>query len=123
MNAFHISFPVKDRYSTQEFYTQVLGAIMEKDCDTRLHMSLAGHDLTFRVDPAHITADKNWHWGINVHWEIFQDIYHNLQAHQVQFEQYPKVLDAGSPEERVKMSFYDPNGYLLEYKAQRYGQP
>lgn len=120
MNAFHISFPVKDKEATQEFYTRVLGAITEKNYDTRLHMSLAGHDLTFRVDPDHITADKNWHWGINVHWEIFHDIYQNLQSHNVTFEQHPRVIDPGSPEERIKMSFYDPNGYLLEYKAQRY---
>jgi len=120
MDAFHISLPVREYASTRTFYCDVLGAQFDREEeDDGFTVDLHGHQITFKNRPDKVPDTDAFHWGLNVRWSFFHSLFEKLKAQRVRFEWLPEYVNVGQPDERVKMIFRDPNGYLLEFKAYR----
>jgi len=119
MNAFHLSLPVREYAATRTFYCDLLGGQFDRDEETGFTVDLHGHQITFRDAPEKVPDTDSFHFGLNVRWSFFHSLFEKLREQGVRFEWLPEYENMGQPNERVKMIFRDPNGYLLEFKAYR----
>ncbi|MDN5200642.1 VOC family protein [Fulvivirgaceae bacterium BMA10] len=115
-NSFHLSLAVKEYLTSKRFYGEILGGIVERETETWFNVNLYGHQVTLHEAPEKIIKNDYFHWGINLDWKDFFDLYDRLKD-STRFKLQPEIQDEGEPQERVKMIFHDPNDYLLEFKA------
>ena len=116
-HSFHLSLPVKDYLETKNFYAEALGGTVEKETASWFNVNLYGHQLTFHVHPNKLLDNTYFHFGINVEYNLFYELFKKLQSKNTFFELLPQTQHQGQSTERVKMVFCDPNGYKLEFKA------
>ena len=115
---FHLSFEVSNFTNSKIFYTKVLGGQIEVDNGKWCNINLYGHQITLHYNPQLIPRDLgNFHWGLNLNWITFEEICNRLIAVEAPFLKVPQVQNKGSNNERVKMVFRDPDGYILEFKV------
>lgn len=117
MAIFHLSLPVANVEKTRFFYCSLLNGKPEKTTAAWFNVNLEGHQLTFHDLPNEVITSPFLHWGLVVSWAQFHQLFDRLKAHDTPFKQLPYYQDIDTDQERVKMVFVDPSGYLLEYKA------
>ncbi len=118
--AFHLSFEVSNYSNSKIFYTKVLGGRIEVDNGKWCNINLYGHQITLHHNPQLAPRDLgDFHWGLNLNWTDFEGICSRLIAVEAPFLKVPQVQNKGSNNERVKMVFRDPDGYILEFKVLR----
>jgi len=120
LNSFHLSFEVANLLNSKLFYTKVMGGSIEKDTGNWCNINLFNHQITLHQNPNIAPKSKaNFHWGLNVTWPDFELICERLIAIDAPFLKTPEIQNLGQPSERVKMSFKDPSGYVIELKSYR----
>lgn len=117
---FHLSLPIRNSQQTRNFYCDVLGGNFLEGEANWFQVLLHGHQLTFHETLENRIDKIPFHWGLHTNWQFFHELSTKLQKQQIRFEALPHYQQTGTPEEKVKMLFYDPNGYLLEYKAHKH---
>jgi extradiol dioxygenase family protein len=118
-SSFHLSLKVLDLDKTKTFYSDVLkGKVTYESPDGWFNIEVFGHQLTFHVDPSFdISTMGSFHWGFNLSQENFEELASIIEnSSKCSFVMKPSVLDEGTSQERRKMTFKDPSGYLIEVK-------
>ena len=120
MSNFHLSLPVVDFEQTRFFYCDLLHGVQEKTTPDWFNVNLTGHQLTFHLLPEEVILSRHLHWGLITSWDKFHTIFDSLKKYDVPFTLLPDYQETGTPNERVKMVFTDPSGYLIEFKAYKH---
>lgn len=116
--SFHLSFEVSDYKISQIFYTKVLGGKISVDNGKWCNIDFYGHQITLHHNPNLVPRDlSNFHWGLNMNWTDFEIVCNRLISVEAPFIKVPEVQNKGTENERVKMVFRDPDGYILEFKV------
>ena len=114
--SFHLSLFVPDVARSTEFFTSLLGGtVTHRDASGYVNVDLFGTQVTLTPGGA---GGDGFHFGLNVDRAQFDAIAERvLAADLARVVAQPRVVDAGTALERVKMYVRCPAGYLFELKG------
>ena len=125
---FHLAYPVKDKESTREFYSDVLGCQQGREAETWVDFDFFGHQLSFHVkpeafegsEPTNPVDGKNVpvrHFGAVLAWGDWHKLADKLKNRGTDFVIEPYIRFKGETGEQATMFFLDPSGNALEFKS------
>lgn len=117
--SFHLSLAVPDVDRSVAFFTEILGGtVTHRDPSGYVNVDLHGTQLTLAAGEA--SSGDGFHFGLNVDRPEFDAMADRLLSSELaNVVSQPRVVDAGTPLERVKMYVRCPAGYLIELKGYR----
>lgn len=126
---FHVAIPVHNLQECRSFYRDVLECEEGRSSDQWVDFNLFGHQVVIHykpkseealhtnpVDGKHVPVP---HYGVVLHWDIFQGFADTLRSKGVEFVIEPYIRFKGEVGEQATMFFLDPAGNALEFKAFR----
>ena len=127
LRPFHLAFPVHDMDAARAFYGEVMGCDEGRSSDHWIDFDFYGHQIVAHLDPAakpvavRNTVDGHDvpvpHFGVVLTMERWEELAARLNAAGIRFGIEPHIRFKGETGEQATMSFYDPSGNALEFKA------
>ena len=126
MRPFHLAFPVYNLEKTREFYTKTLGCNEGRSSDRWIDFDMYGHQVVAHLVETIDSVETNpvdgddvpaSHFGVILEMGQWIQLSKNLTSLGVQFIIEPHIRFKGEPGEQATMSFLDPCGNALEFKA------
>ncbi len=116
---FHLSLPVKNLAESRDFYTRVLQAKVDNEVASGyINIVMGGAQLTLHERPEMQAPSKDIHFGMNLAVDAFVALAEHIQRTAADcIKVQPKLVDAGTAQERRKMFLQCPSGYLIELKG------
>ena len=125
---FHLAIPVANLEISRKFYRDVLNCKEGRSSDKWVDFDFFGHQFVihqkenYKNEPP-ITNPVDGHdvpvphFGVVLTWDDWHNLADSLKKNGVQFVIEPYIRFKGKVGEQATMSFYDPEGNALEFKA------
>jgi len=128
LTPFHLALPVNDLAQARGFYGTTLGCVEGRSAERWVDYDFFGHQLSLHLADSAGIASHNPvdgdavpipHFGVILHWDVWQDLAQRLEAAGTDFVIAPRIRFAGQVGEQATMFFLDPSGNALEFKSFR----